>query len=113
MTLREMFGERVRDLRKAKKLTQEELGEKAGLHYTYIGSIERAETNLSMDNIEKIARGLGVEAVELFRFSSEEVAVSERDRMLMGISALLEEQDEKTLGRVLRILREVLEVGQV
>jgi Predicted transcriptional regulators len=60
------FGEKVRALRKERKLSQEELSFKANLHRTYIGMIERAEKNITLINIEKIARALNVEIKELF-----------------------------------------------
>ncbi len=56
--VRKSFGKRVRELRKQKGYSQEELADKAGLHRTYIGSIERGEQNVSIDNIDKIAKAL-------------------------------------------------------
>jgi len=61
------FGEIVRDARKAKGLSQEELAEKAGLHRTYIGMIERGEKNITLSNISKIARALEIPINELFK----------------------------------------------
>jgi len=61
------FGENVKKLRKAKGWSQEELAEKAKLHRTYIGSIERCERNVSLLNIEKIANALGVAIETLLR----------------------------------------------
>jgi len=61
-----IFGEKVRLLRKKNNLSQEELSFKAGLHRTYIGMIERAEKNITLINIEKIAKALNVELKELF-----------------------------------------------
>jgi len=55
------FGERVREIRKEKGLSQEELAHKADLHRTYIGMIERAEKNITLINIEKIANALEVD----------------------------------------------------
>jgi transcriptional regulator with XRE-family HTH domain len=60
------FGERVREIRKEKELSQEELAHKADLHRTYIGMIERAEKNITLLNIEKIASALEVNIKELF-----------------------------------------------
>lgn len=60
------FGEKVRELRKEKGLSQEDLSFKADLHRTYIGMIERAEKNITLINIEKIAKALNVEIKELF-----------------------------------------------
>lgn len=63
---RETFGRRVRQLRLAKGFTQEVLAEKAGLHPTYIGSIERGERNVGLDNILKLARALDEPPSALF-----------------------------------------------
>jgi len=60
------FGLRVREIRKEKNLSQEELSFKADLHRTYIGMIERAEKNITLINIEKIAIALNVDIKELF-----------------------------------------------
>jgi transcriptional regulator with XRE-family HTH domain len=60
------FGERVRKIRKEKGLSQEELSFKANLHRTYIGMIERAEKNITLTNIEKIANALEVDVNNLF-----------------------------------------------
>jgi transcriptional regulator with XRE-family HTH domain len=59
------FGEKVRDLRKIRGLSQEELAFRADLHRTYIGMIERAEKNITLINIEKIANALDVKVSEL------------------------------------------------
>lgn len=60
------FGKSVSTRRKALGLTQEGIAEKAGLHRTYIGMIERAEKNITLENIEKIASALGVSIARLF-----------------------------------------------
>lgn len=65
-----LFGQRVRQLRLQKGMSQEDLGYEAGLHRTYIGQIERAEKNVSLRNIEKIARELGVDIKDLLDFTS-------------------------------------------
>lgn len=61
-----IFGENIRKIRKEKGLSQEELAFKANLHRTYIGMIERAEKNITLINIEKIANALEVNIKELF-----------------------------------------------
>jgi transcriptional regulator with XRE-family HTH domain len=61
------FGDKVRELRHEKNLSQEELSFKANLHRTYIGMIERAEKNITLVNMEKIAQALGVELEELLK----------------------------------------------
>jgi len=56
-----LFGQRVREERQKLGLSQEKLAEKAGVHRTYIGMVERAEKNITLTNIEKIAKALDVE----------------------------------------------------
>ncbi|HNW81365.1 MAG TPA: helix-turn-helix transcriptional regulator [bacterium] len=65
MDVLKKFGERIKDLRKELKISQEELAFKAELHRTYISSIERGEQNISLRNIEKLAKALKVEMREL------------------------------------------------
>lgn len=60
------FGENVRKIRLEKGLSQEQLASFAELHRTYIGMIERAEKNITINNIEKIANALNVEVKMLF-----------------------------------------------
>lgn len=61
------FGEKVRELRKASGMSQEELSFKADLHRTYIGMIERAEKNITLINLDKIAKALEVTISQLFK----------------------------------------------
>lgn len=54
------FAENLRKTRKEQGISQEKLAELAELHRTYIGSVERGERNLTIDNMERLARALGV-----------------------------------------------------
>ncbi len=56
----------MREERVKQNLSQEELAERAGVHRTYIGMIERAEKNITLQNIEKIAKALGINITHLF-----------------------------------------------
>lgn len=60
-----VFGDRLRECRFDAELTQEELADAAGLHWTYIGQIERGERNLTYLNVLRLARGLGLTPAEL------------------------------------------------
>jgi len=59
------LGRRLVGLRKDASLTQEALADAAGLHWTYIGQIERGERNPTYKNVLKLARGLGVDPAKL------------------------------------------------
>ena len=61
------FAQRVRMLREEQGISQEKLAERAELHRTYIGMVERLERNPSLICIHKIANGLGVHITELFQ----------------------------------------------
>ena len=60
-----LFAANMRRIRKAKELTQEKVAELAELHPNYISSVERGERNISICNIERIAKALGVTMAEL------------------------------------------------
>ncbi len=70
-TIRKKFGEKVRELRRAKGLSQEELAFRAGIHRNYLGGIERGERNPALDNIAAIAKALGVDLSVLLRFGRD------------------------------------------
>ena len=59
------FGNKVRERRIALGLSQEDLASRAGVHRTYVGMIERAEKNITLINIEKIAKALQISLDEL------------------------------------------------
>lgn len=60
-----IFGDNVQRYRKNLQLSQEKLAELADVHRTYIGMIERAEKNITLCNMEKIAKALGVDIKDL------------------------------------------------
>ncbi|MDB9452634.1 helix-turn-helix domain-containing protein [Dolichospermum circinale] len=62
---RKKLGSNIKQLRTKLELSQEQLAEKADLHRTYVGAVERGERNISLDNILAIARALGISASEL------------------------------------------------
>ncbi len=67
----EAFGQNVRKFRVEQGLSQEQLADSAGLHRTYIGMIERAEKNITLCNIEKIANALSVNIVALLSTNNQ------------------------------------------
>lgn len=61
------FGKKVRAERDKLDFSQEELASRAGVHRTYIGMIERAEKNITLENIEKVAKALNLKLSDFFR----------------------------------------------
>jgi len=71
--LLKLFGQRIRQIRMLKKLSQEQLALMADLHRTYIGMIERGEKNITLLNIEKLSNALAIEMKELFIFDNKDM----------------------------------------
>lgn len=104
MSLPEDVGNRIRELRKAKGWTQEQLAEAAGLHYSYIGGVERGDRNISLETLEKIMHGLQVTAEEIFKFKED----SEYKRALDEYITLISGKSTDTIVSLTKISKEVL-----
>lgn len=104
MNLPESVGNRIRELRKAKGWTQEQLAEAASLHYSYIGGVERGDRNISLETLEKIIAAFKVPAIELFRFEDE----TQRRKPLDEHMALLSSKSAEEIAALTRVTREVI-----
>ena len=62
------FGRRLREERVKKGYSQEQLGERARVHRTYVGMVERGEKNITLGNMQKFAQALGVKVKDLIDF---------------------------------------------
>ena len=69
--IQKRFGDRIRSLRQLRKLSQEELAFRAGIHRTYLGGVERGERNPALKNINSLAEALNVTLSELFQFGDK------------------------------------------
>jgi transcriptional regulator with XRE-family HTH domain len=95
------FGLRVRELRKKAGLTQEALGERAGVNYKFVGGIERGEENPSLAVLRGLARGLNVDLADFF-----EVEHVGADKELRATAKrLIDEAPPDDLRRFLRVLK--------
>ena len=65
LNARKIFARNLKEIRASANLTQEELADFAGLHRTYIGSVERGERNISIDNMERLASALNLDIKDL------------------------------------------------
>ncbi|MEZ5537692.1 MAG: helix-turn-helix transcriptional regulator [Thiolinea sp.] len=64
---RKIFARNLKEIRAKANLSQEELADLAGLHRTYVGSVERGERNISIDNMERLASALAVDIKDLLK----------------------------------------------
>ena len=67
MDLRDRVGSNIQRLRREKKLSQEELADRAGIHQTYLSGVEGGKRNPSVLVLDRISKALGVDAMDLFR----------------------------------------------
>ena len=102
---RALVGERIRVLRKEKSWSQEDLGEKADLHYTYIGAVERGEKNASIDTLDKIATALGIDIGDLFAYSPRRTN-ADKLRVLLAVAI------KESLPELLKLIAELVEEKQ-
>ncbi|HUY93016.1 MAG TPA: helix-turn-helix transcriptional regulator [Pirellulales bacterium] len=63
--IRVRFGNQLRVIRAARGISQEELAHRAGLHRTYISSVERGERNVTLETVEKLAKSLELPMTKL------------------------------------------------
>lgn len=106
--LRNSVGDRIRDIRKAKGLTQQQLAELSNLDDAYIGSVERGERNFSMDSLEKIVTALKVHPSEFFQSydKTNKLETAQReaiDEYAVAVSGL----DVEKIDRMKRIVKEI------
>lgn len=73
-TLRKSVAAGIKARRRARGWSQEHLAHEAGLHRTFIGQVERSESNLSIDNLERISKALGMHACELLCAAESETS---------------------------------------
>lgn len=99
-----LFGKRIKELRKNKKLTQEQLGELVGVDYKQIGNIETGTYFTTMPTLERIASALNVEIEELFKFNHNK----EKEVLLAEINSLLNNAPEDKIRILYRIAKDVL-----
>lgn len=97
------FGKRIKELRNLKGFSQMKLAEKAGLHYTSLGAIERNEKNITLKNISRLAKALEVEVADLFK--------SNRGKKvdLEDVVVLLKDKSPKDLKLAKRIVKAMFE----
>jgi len=103
--IRKIFGERIRKLRKKAKISQEKLGEKAKLHPTYIGMVERGEKSPTLDTIVKLAKALDVSLLHLFCLT----IFPEEDLLKSEILSLIDKRNKTQKQLVLKILRGIFQ----
>ncbi|MRN54013.1 helix-turn-helix domain-containing protein [Paenibacillus monticola] len=108
MDLRNSVGDRIRAIRKAKGLTQQQLAELSNLDDAYVGSLERGERNFSIDTLQKIIIALRIQPSELFYTQNilDENEVAQR-KAIDEYAATISELTVEQINSLKRINKEV------
>jgi len=106
-----LVGQRIRSLRKERGMSQEQLGEKGGFHYSYIGQIERGEKNVALLNLAKISAALEVSLSQLFTYLDGEEKRTDSENDLQEILSALRYQKPDQVRLVRNVVREILGEG--
>ena len=96
-----LFGMRIKELRKVRKLSQEQLAEKADISSKYMSRIEMGQHFPSLDILTKLADSLHVELKDFFEFAHE---VKDAEELKESLNELLNEADEEKLRLALKVL---------
>jgi transcriptional regulator with XRE-family HTH domain len=84
-------------------MSQEQLAERANLHYTLVGSVERGERNVTLENLAKLAKGLGVPLRELFPI---ETTYDEPTRELVALLSMVDQSTSELILSVAKLIQE-------
>ncbi len=106
------LGQRIRQLRNERHMSQEELSFKAGISPAHLGQIERAAKNPTVDTVAKVAAALGISLSALF--SEEQLSAGTENvtvEKICGQLAAMDEEQQKDVLRLLRIFRDYRKVS--
>lgn len=98
-----IIGQRVRNYRTSKGLSQEKLAELSGCHPTYIGQVERGEKNATLESIEKISSAMGISLSQLF----EKLGESETESIPLKCYELIASKSKPDQEQIYKILVEL------
>lgn len=108
--LKKLVGSNIREIRKMKKLTQEELSEKSGLQTSFLAGVERGERNITLETLDKIVFGLDVDVKILFNFENLNINEHHTKKELIGLlSSLLAERSLDEIKLIYKISKEIFE----
>lgn len=103
MNEQKLFGKRIKELRKQRNLTQEELSEKLGVFQKQIGNIETGTTFTTMANIVKLASIFNVDVKDLFEFNHQK----SREDIINEISEIIINTPDEKLKTIYRVIKDI------
>jgi transcriptional regulator with XRE-family HTH domain len=99
-----VFGKRLRSLRRAKDLTQEQVAERAGLSLQSVGEIERGRGNPTLVNIERLSTALGEDLTALFDLGDIKLSKEQAEKELLELLGGASEEQVRAVLTMARVL---------
>ncbi|MDM5233712.1 helix-turn-helix domain-containing protein [Lysinibacillus pakistanensis] len=108
-SLVKLVGSNIKEIRKMKKLTQEELAEKCGLQTSYLAGVERGDRNITIQTLEKITEGLEETPSSIFKFDTINFdnKYFEKKELIMILQNLIKDRSEVEVRLILNIANEI------
>jgi transcriptional regulator with XRE-family HTH domain len=103
MEIKKLIGKRIKEIRRSKHLSQEQLAEKADINSKYLSRMERGTENPTLDMLIKLANALDVEMWEMFDFGH----VKSHKELKESLQNIIKTADEPSLRLALKIIRAV------
>lgn len=104
-SLVKLVGKNIREIRKSKNLTQDDLAEKCDLQTSYLAGVERGERNVTLQTLEKIITGIDESPVNIFKFDSSNINMKdlEKKELVKLLLILLEHKSKDEVKLILNI----------
>lgn len=107
--IRSLVGSNIRDCQKSQGLSQDQLAELCGFHYSYIGGVERGERNISLVNLAKVAAALEQEPKVFFELDGpfHHPASEQKEAAIQEVLAILKAKDVRHIQMTKQLLVEI------
>lgn len=106
----DIVGTNIKEIRKKKKLTQEELSEKCGLQTSYLAGVERGDRNITLQTLEKITSGLEINPKELFELESPINKLTlEKEQLVQLFTSHMLGRSEKEIRLLIKIAKDIFD----
>lgn len=108
-SLVKLVGINIKEIRKSKKLTQEELAENCGLQTSYLAGVERGDRNITLQTLEKIIGGLDEVPANIFKFNGLNIDQQyfEKKELIMMLLNLIDSKSEAEIRLIIKVATEI------
>ena len=109
------LGEKIREIRKSKNLSQEHVAFSAEISSTFLGQVERGNKKPTIDTLVKISKALDVEIFDLFNFDAPQFASGDKElnKNITSIITLLKSMDDESIEEILKVIKSMIKFKNI